>query len=181
MRVSQGALTIRSAVPEDAELLTQWWNDGTVMEHAGFPNGIGTTVERTLNQLEANVTGLSQVCIMEENGVGFGEMSYRISDHAAEVGIKICDPSYQNNGRGTRLMHMLIGHLFMDEALNARHRIDRVILDTNLKNVRAQHVYEKIGFRKIAVHENSWRDQLGMLQSSVDYELRREEWQPDNP
>jgi ribosomal protein S18 acetylase RimI-like enzyme len=47
----------------------------------------------------------------------------------------------------------------------------KIILDTNLKNTRAQHIYELLGFKKVRVNENSWTDQLGELQTSVDYEL----------
>ena len=50
----------------------------------------------------------------------------------------------------------------------------KVILDTNVNNKRAQHVYEELGFRKVQVRENSWRNQLGELQSSIDYEMYRE-------
>jgi RimJ/RimL family protein N-acetyltransferase len=50
----------------------------------------------------------------------------------------------------------------------------RIILDTNLNNLRAQHVYESLGFRKLRVNENSWQDQLGVWQSSVDYELTKD-------
>ena len=32
--------------------------------------------------------------------------------------------------------------------------------------IRAQHVYEKLGFRKTAVHYNSWKNQLGEMESS---------------
>ena len=46
-----------------------------------------------------------------------------------------------------------------------------VVLDTNLKNLRAQHVYERLGFKKVRVRENSWTDELGEPQSAVDYEL----------
>jgi ribosomal protein S18 acetylase RimI-like enzyme len=49
-----------------------------------------------------------------------------------------------------------------------------VLLDTNLNNTRAQHVYEKLGFQKTGVRLNSWTDQLGRLQSAVDYELTPE-------
>ena len=38
-------LTIRDAVVQDAGQLAQWWNDGRVMAHAGFPNGTGETVQ----------------------------------------------------------------------------------------------------------------------------------------
>ena len=36
-------LTIRQAEVDDAKQLAAWWNDGAVMAHAGFPNGLGTT------------------------------------------------------------------------------------------------------------------------------------------
>jgi len=49
-------------------------------------------------------------------------------------------------------------------------------LDTNLKNTRAQHVYEKLGFRKVRTRINAWKDQLGELQSAVDYELTAEDF-----
>ena len=44
------------------------------------------------------------------------------------------------------------------------------------KTQRAQHVYEKLGFRKTAVHYNSWKNQLGEMESSVDYELTADEF-----
>ena len=47
MRVDVGELTLRSAQSADAEILTEWWNDGGVMAHAGFPLGLGTSVEGT--------------------------------------------------------------------------------------------------------------------------------------
>ena len=45
MHIKYKNLTIRDAMTADAEQLTAWWNDGAVMAHAGFPNGLGTTVE----------------------------------------------------------------------------------------------------------------------------------------
>lgn len=47
---------------------------------------------------------------------------------------------------------------------------------TNLKNERAQHVYEKLGFTKLRVNENSWINQIGELQSSIDYELYQKDF-----
>ena len=35
-------LTIRNATVDDAAILADWWNDGTIMAHAGFPDGLGT-------------------------------------------------------------------------------------------------------------------------------------------
>ena len=46
-----------------------------------------------------------------------------------------------------------------------------IILDTNVKYKRAQHIYELLGFKKIRINSDSWKDQLGNLQSSIDYKL----------
>ena len=48
---------------------------------------------------------------------------------------------------------------------------EKIVLDTNLTNKRAQHVYESLGFQKLRVNIDSWIDQLGNKQSAVDYEL----------
>lgn len=34
-------LRICNATTADAVILTNWWNDGAIMVHAGFPKGIG--------------------------------------------------------------------------------------------------------------------------------------------
>jgi len=152
-------LTIRSALPSDAPQLVRWWNDGTVMAHAGFPLGLGTTVEKEAARLPAPGR-----LMLEYKGQPIGEMSFRAVDCAAEIGIKICESSFQEQGLGRIYLSLLIKELFS-------RGFARIVLDTNLNNTRAQHVYEKLGFRKVAVRENSWRDQLGNLQSAVDYEL----------
>ena len=51
LRETNGIL-IRDAKIEDAARLCRWWNDGDVMAHAGFPNGLGTTVARVEAQIK---------------------------------------------------------------------------------------------------------------------------------
>lgn len=75
-----------------------------------------------------------------------------------------------DKGLGKVLLSMLILSLFSDMECK------RIILDTNVNNKRAQHVYEKLGFRKLQVRENSWKNQIGELQSSIDYELYQEDF-----
>ena len=48
MHIKYKNLTIRDAVAADAEQLVTWWNNGAVMAHAGFPNGLGTAVEKVI-------------------------------------------------------------------------------------------------------------------------------------
>lgn len=166
-------LSIRSASIKDANLLCQWWNDGKVMEHAGFPNGLGISSEVVTKQLERNGVDSHHLMILEVDSVPVGEMAYRDKgDKIAEIGIKICNFEMQGKGYGTTFLKMLIDYLFEEKGFS------RIILDTNLKNTRAQHVYEKLGFRRVGVRVDSWKNQLGELQSSVDYELTRAEVTP---
>ena len=159
MKLQFENLTIRQAVVADAKQLTAWWNDGAVMAHAGFPNGLGTTEEEVIRGL-----GNGRM-VIEESDRLIGECIYRnVADGVAEIGIKICETDCQNRGVGRKVLSMLIGWLF-------RNGYSKIILDTNLTNTRAQHVYESLGFRKVRTYIDSWKDQLGRLQSSVDYEL----------
>ena len=43
LHLQHNSLTLRTATVDDVPYLTRWWNDGAVMAHAGFPNGLGTT------------------------------------------------------------------------------------------------------------------------------------------
>src|SRR5690554_1759247 len=114
MKIIKSNLMIRSARPEDATILTSWWNDGKVMAHAGFPLGLNIAVEETLKQINENETSISQRCIIEIDGERVGEMNFRIYEDrgAAEMGIKICNFDYQNRGYGTQLIKMFIEFLF---------------------------------------------------------------------
>lgn len=165
MYLHQNELTIRDALPADAPLLCRWWNDGKVMEHAGFPQGLGTSVEKITQKL-LEPDNRTHLLIIESEGLPIGEMNWRReeSDHA-EIGIKICESDRQEKGFGSRLIAMLCRDLF------ANRGIARITLNTMLENQRAQHVYEKLGFVKTGVRENCWRDQTGRLRTAVDYQL----------
>ena len=159
MHIKYDSLTIRDAVAADAAQLTAWWNDGAVMAHAGFPNGLGTTVEKVIAGL-----GNGRL-VLEENERLIGEACYRkVGEGIAEIGIKICKTDCQNRGLGRIILSMLISWLFAQG-------FEKIVLDTNLTNKRAQHVYESLGFRKLRINYDSWTDQLGNKQSAVDYEL----------
>ena len=159
MYIQYDTLLIRDAVKADAKQLAAWWNDGAVMAHAGFPNGLGTTLEKVIAGL-----GNGRL-ILEESERLIGEACYRkVGEGIAEIGIKICETDCQNRGLGRIILSMLISWLF-------EQGVEKIVLDTNLTNLRAQHVYESLGFQKLRVNIDSWTDQLGNKQSAVDYEL----------
>lgn len=142
------------------------------MAHAGFPNGVGYTIEKIEEKI-AGYTVDTHLChIIELDGVPIGEMNYRnVGDNTAELGINICDFSQQNKGYGTVLLVIFINALFN------YYGYEKVILDTNLKNKRAQHFYEKkIGFSLVRVREHDSQNQLGEWQTFIDYELKKQDW-----
>ena len=127
MNITYHDISIRNAEKKDCNQLAIWWNDGKVMEHAGFPNGLGTSAAEIEKQIANDDDKAKRRLIVEYKGTLIEELF----------------------NRGANL----------------------IFLDTNLKNTRAQHVYEMLGFRKVSVNIDSWKNQLGELQSSVNYEL----------
>lgn len=166
-----GSIKIRQTTEADAARLCAWWNDGSVMAHAGFPNGLGTTEDKIRALIAEESDDTVRRHIIEYEEAPIGEMVYRnLGDGVCEIGIKICEARWQNRGLGKVILSLFIRSLFDDFGYR------KIVLDTNLKNERAQHVYERLGFRKIRVNVNSWKDQLGRPQSSVDYEMTREQF-----
>lgn len=164
------SITIRNAEKADCPQLAAWWNDGKVMAHAGFPMGLDTTAEKISESISADTDDTRRRLILEYDNAPIGEMSFRNQGNGiVEIGIKICETAHQEKGIGRKALSLLIQSLF-DMGFS------KIVLDTNLKNTRAQHVYELLGFQKTGVRIDSWRDQLGSLQSAVDYELTKKQF-----
>ena len=180
MKLEQGKLCIKNAEKEDCKQLVSWWNDGAVMAHAGFPNGLGTSEEKVQKQIAADSDDTRRHLVIWYDGNRIGEMSYAnlgdsleetgedtIENRTADIGIKICNSTFQEKGLGKIVLSMLIRELFS-------RGYTKIVLDTNLKNKRAQHVYERLGFQKVNVRMDAWTDQVGEKQSVIDYELTTE-------
>lgn len=171
MRIEEEEILIRNSEIKDADLLKKWWSDGRVMAHAGFPLGLKISKEEIEGFIKEEEDKISRTLIIEYNYIPIGEMSYRtLEDNVAEIGIKICNEDMQSRGLGFIIMKLFIKELF--EKLN----YDKIILDTNLENIRAQRLYEKLGFRKLRINRDSWVNQLGVLQSTVDYEITNKDF-----
>ena len=169
MELEYENIRIRNAAVTDASLLAQWWNDGSIMAHAGFPNGVGTTPEKVAGQIrkETDTTLRRYMILLNEERIG--ELVHRqINPRVCEIGIKLCRSDLQNRGYGKKNLSLFISGLF--DCLG----YEQIQLDTDLENTRAQHVYECLGFQKLSVNRDSWVDQLGRSRSSVDYGLTRE-------
>ena len=46
MKIEHNEICLRDVTAADCKQLGKWWNDGSIMAHAGFPNGLGTTAEK---------------------------------------------------------------------------------------------------------------------------------------
>ena len=160
-------LFIRNAEQSDAETLCRWWNDGSVMISAGFPNGLGKTVEEVREQI-AGDNDEDRHMILLCKGVRAGECNYRLYEDHAEIGIKICDPEYRDRSNGKVWLSLLIEKLF--------ERTDLIRLDTNYRNAKARLVYQTLGFRSVRIERGGWTDQLGEKQDVIYYELRKEDF-----
>lgn len=177
MRIELENIVIRSASISDAPILNSWWNDGKVMEHAGFPYGLGESLQETIENIESAKGKLRKLCIIEIDGIPVGELSYSIKNNTAYPGLKICNGEYQNRGYGTKIILMLFEFLFNDRELNTPVPIEKIKWDTMLSNARAMHVYEhKIGAKKSGIEYKAWKDQLGKFRDAVYYEISRDEF-----
>ncbi len=171
MNIQYKNIQIRNATPLDAPQLCTWWNDGKVMAHAGFPYGLGISAEKIVADIY-KMDDMRSVCIILYDNKPIGEMDYHISEDksTADIGIKICNADKQNHGLGKLILSLFIQELF------SKYGVSKIKLDPNLKNTRAQHVYEQLGFQKTCIEWDSWTDQLGQLQSAVLYELTPEQF-----
>ncbi len=165
MELLRGDLIIQAAKLADLDQLIAWWSDGKVMAHAGFPHGLKTDKQELADKIGQHVDDY-QLLVIVYKGQLIGEMSYRLlPSNLASIGIKICDFSQQDKGLGSQALSLLIDYLF------TTIKVNKVILDTMVENKRAQHVYEKLGFKKVRDKPNYFKDQLGRLRSAIDYEL----------
>ena len=175
MHLKSGVVVVRDATEMDAHLLASWWSSGKVMEHAGFPDGIPTDPIKLGAELRAEselIQPLRRRLIIEFGAAPIGEMSYRIEAKVAEIGIKICDFSYHGMGIGPLALTLLIEYLF------EQRNMEKIVLDTMIENVRAQHVYERLGFVRLGVNKDCWTDQKGRKRTSIDYELAKAGFRP---
>lgn len=166
MYIEKDKIVIRSSEIKDAEQITKWWNDGKVMSHAGFPKGLGVSKEEVRDIILSNNKDC-QLLMVQIQGDDVGEMNYRKTKSGVEIGIKLCKFEYHGKGYGTKLIKLLIDFLCDELHCNL------IEVNTNVNNRQAQALYEKVGFKQIRIEKDGWRNQLGELQSTIFYELKK--------
>lgn len=67
MKLIYNDLCIRNAEEKDCLQLATWWNDGNVMAHAGFPNGLKTTAKKIKEQIATDSDNTKRRLVIKEH------------------------------------------------------------------------------------------------------------------
>ena len=90
MKIEHNEICLRDVTAADCKQLGKWWNDGSIMAHAGFPNGLGTTAEEIWEKK------LKTTATLPEEGYDFIQRrSYR-RDGVFQPGRRYSRNRYQN-------------------------------------------------------------------------------------
>ena len=137
---------LRAREPEDEPQLHLWFNDPDVTEFLALKYPVSHHMEKSFLERakdvgyhNANFAIVTRAEGKMIGGCGFERVS--AEDRHAELGIAIGDNAYWDGGYGTDSMRALCRFGF--DIMN----LHRIQLDVYAGNQRAQHVYEKVGFR----------------------------------
>lgn len=158
---SDGAIRVRRFTGDDAEfaVMARWLNEPHVREWWD-PDGPAATIETARRDYGSytNPASSGSSCFIEvdQRPVGFLQFYPWSSEteYCRKVGITvdptawgfdvfIGDPAAVGTGVATRALDMVCRHLIDEIGASA------VVIVTELGNVRAHHVYEKLGFAKV--------------------------------
>jgi RimJ/RimL family protein N-acetyltransferase len=165
---------LRPLEADDAEVIHRWFEDTRI---ATLMGELPRSLSRRRQQYESNVADqgsgyfLFVICRLEDDRpVGRTDLfDIDRQNGSAAFGITIGDPASWGNGYGTDAVNALVDFAF------GQLRLERVWLDTDAHNARAQAVYAKAGFvregvlRRAFYQDGRWSDDVRMA-------MIREEW-----
>lgn len=172
-------IMIRPLEEGDEETLYRWWNDGELMAHAGFPNGILQSKETIRIKITSgkedvfSKTRRFMIC-RQEDFKPIGEVNYHDWDarnQKCEIGIKVCEKPEQGKGYGYDALFY-----FIDFVMNHLN-LNKIELTTMKDNLRAQKLYKKLGFQPFGVSTDGYFDsRIGEFVDVIFMELLKKEW-----
>ena len=139
-------IRLRAREPEDEPLLFRWFNDAEVTEHLAMRYPLSHAQEREFIESQKasgyQHAGFAVETLAEGELIGGVDlMGTSPESRSARLGIAIGDKTRWDGGYGTDTMRAVCRFGF--EMMNL-HRIE---LEVYADNLRAQHVYEKVGFQ----------------------------------
>ena len=166
---------LRAMEPADAELVHRWY------EHADTARLMGEW-PRSLARRRADAESATGdvgrdwfafiICLLaDDRPVGRADV-FEIDrlNGSAGFGLAIGEHDLRGGGLGTEAVNVIVDFCF------GQLRLERVWLVTDSVNLRAQHVYEKAGFRHEARLRRAFY-QDGVFQDDIRMALLRDEWE----
>jgi len=165
---------LRPMEPDDAAMVHGWYEDA---EFIALMGGRPTSLAERRSLYERRAADpprdvLNFIVCLREDGRPIGRVDVFEIDAFngnAGFGIGIGDPADRGHGYGRDAVEALCDYAF------GQLRLERLWLTTDADNVRAQHLYESVGFRREGVARHAYY-QDGRYQDDVRMAILREEW-----
>lgn len=166
---------LRPLEPDDAELVHRWYSDVRVLALMGDPPislaGRQQRYEESVKADGADVFRFMICLLVDDRRIGRTDLfDLDRQNGSCAFGITIGEPELWGQGLGTDAVNALVDFAF------GQLRMERVWLDTDTLNTRAQAAYDKAGFtvegrfRRAFYQDGRWSDDIRMA-------LLREEWE----
>jgi FMN phosphatase YigB (HAD superfamily)/RimJ/RimL family protein N-acetyltransferase len=155
---------LRPVTPADLPFLQALWNDGAVMQHVGFPGGLGMTEENMARWWERCQSWTATHLLIETPaGTPLGESGWGFMDTPGLVELKLAR-AHWGQGYAADALGALLDYLF-------RHTtIEQAVVTPHHRNAAARRLYRRFGFQPASPPADS----------DGDYE-RWTLTRPDNP
>lgn len=165
---------LRPLEPEDADLVASWYDDDRVRRLMGDPPM--SHARRRARYEEAGKGDGDDVfrfiiCDLQDDGA-IGRLDLFDIDRAngsCAFGIALGDPARWGQGLGTDAVNAVVDFAF------GELRMERVWLDTDADNARAQAAYRKAGFTVEGRLRHAWF-QDGTFTDDIRMAMLRDEW-----
>jgi RimJ/RimL family protein N-acetyltransferase len=165
---------LRPLEPEDADVVHRWFEDTRVQTLMGDPPvSLASRRQRYAEAAKTDGPDLFRfvICLLDDDRpigrVDLFELDRR--NGSAAFGITIGEPELWGRGFGTDAVNALVDFAF------GQLRLERVWLDTDEHNARAQAAYVKAGFTQEGRFRRAWY-QNGRWSDDIRMALLRQEW-----
>ena len=164
-------MIIRRIKKEDLETRVEWMNNPAI--YSSMHYDIPIVLENTLSWFKKNLDNNSRADVVFEEDdkiVAMGGLTGIDSlTNKAELYIFV-NPFQQSKGIGTKATKLLCKYGFDNLGLK------KIYLVTDVSNVSAQKVYEKVGFKLEGKLRKEYLTKDGILEDILYFGLLKEEW-----